>query len=138
MGGGHFQDGTTFAKQLHEKKAPVKFVSLLVAPPEIAFAEIGDAAQYIVGPSQWEPTARYTPDSAAAAKVPWYGISVSGYTEGYKSKFGYEPGYHSAGGYNAGLIFQKGLAELETIDGEKLRAPRFSGQLRTWTDLAAA
>ena len=121
IGGGHFQDGTTFAKQLHEKKVPVKFISILVAPPEVAFAEIGEAAQHIIGPSQWEPTARYTPDSAAAAKVPWYGISVSEYSEGYKTKFGYEPGYHSAGGYNAGLVFQKALAELDTTDSEKLR-----------------
>jgi ABC-type branched-subunit amino acid transport system substrate-binding protein len=121
IGGGHFQDGTTFAKQLAEKKVPVKYVALLVAPPELAFAEIGDAAQFVIGPSQWEPTARYTPDSAAAAKVPWYGISVAEYTAGYTAKYGYEPGYHSAGGYNAGLMFQKALSELDAVEGDKLR-----------------
>src|SRR5438445_301288 len=55
IGGGHLPDGTTFAKQLYEKKVSARFVSLLVAPPEPTFADIGDAAQFIVGPSQWEP-----------------------------------------------------------------------------------
>ncbi|HEU5315532.1 MAG TPA: amino acid ABC transporter substrate-binding protein [Chloroflexota bacterium] len=132
IGGGHFQDGTTFAKQIAEKKVPVKYVALLVAPPEVAFAEIGDAAQYIIGPSQWEPTARYTPESAAAAKVPWYGISVAEYTKEYTTRYGYEPGYHSAGGYSAGLMFQKALLELDAVDGEKLRTALAKQDLMTF------
>ena len=132
IGGGHVQDGTTFAKQLYEKRVPVKFISLLVAPPEVAFAEIGEAAQYVIGPSQWEPTARYTPEGAAAAKVPWYGISVAEYTTGYTTKYGYEPGYHSAGGYNAGLMFQKALSELDGADNEKLRAALAKQDLMTF------
>ncbi|MBI4758078.1 MAG: amino acid ABC transporter substrate-binding protein [Chloroflexi bacterium] len=121
MGGGHFTDGTTFAKQLYEKKVPVKFVAILVAPPEPAFVEIGDAAQYVVGPSQWEPLARYSPESAKAAGLPWYGIGVADFTSAYKTKYGYEPSYHSAGGYAAGLIFQKGLEEADSVDAEKVK-----------------
>jgi ABC-type branched-subunit amino acid transport system substrate-binding protein len=132
IGGGHFQDGTTFAKQLHEKRVPVKYVAILVAPPEVAFAEIGDAAQYVIGPSQWEPSARYTPESAAAARVPWYGLSVSEYAEGYKAKHSYEAGYHSAGGYAAGLMFQKALADLETVESEKLRTALAKQDLMTF------
>ncbi len=71
MGGGHFQDGSTFARQLSEKNVPVKFVALLVAPPEPTFAELGDAALGIVGPSQWEPLAVF--DQSAAQKA-GYGL----------------------------------------------------------------
>ena len=44
MGGGHFADGQTFAKQLAEKGVKPKMLALLVAPPEPSFADIGDAA----------------------------------------------------------------------------------------------
>ena len=87
MGGGHFQDGTTFAKQLYEKRVPVKFVSLLVAPPEPTFVEIGDAAQYIIGPSQWEPQVTYSAEAAKAANVPWYGPAVKDFVDGYQAKY---------------------------------------------------
>jgi branched-chain amino acid transport system substrate-binding protein len=122
MGGGHFQDGTTFAKQLYEKNVPVRLVALLVAPPEPTFAEIGDAAQYVVGPSQWEPVARYSQESARAAGVPWYGISIDDFVKAYQARFGEEPSYHAAGGYAAGLILQKGLEEAGAIDNERLRS----------------
>jgi ABC-type branched-subunit amino acid transport system substrate-binding protein len=122
MGGGHIQDGTTFAKQLTEKQVAVRLVSLLVAPPEPSFAEIGDAAMYIVGPSQWEPVAKYGPDAAKTAGVPWLGIAVADYVNAYKTKYGYEPGYHSAGGYTAGVMFQKAIEDAASVDGEKLRA----------------
>ncbi|MCA9895615.1 MAG: amino acid ABC transporter substrate-binding protein, partial [Anaerolineae bacterium] len=57
LGGGHFQDGSTFARQMHEKDLDVKFVALLVAPPEPNFAELGESAIGVIGPSQWEPLA---------------------------------------------------------------------------------
>ncbi len=44
LGGGHFQDGSTFARQLAEKGLPLQYLVLLVAPPEPSFAELGDAA----------------------------------------------------------------------------------------------
>lgn len=122
MGGGHFQDGTTFAKQLYEKRVPVKFVALLVAPPEPTFAEIGDAAQYIVGPSQWEPQVLYSADSAKVANLPWYGISVKDFTAEYKAKYNSTPSYHSAGGYAAGLILQKAFEDAGSVDAEKVKA----------------
>jgi len=73
MGGGHFADGSTFAKQLSEKQVSVKFIALLVAPPELKFADIGEAAVGVIGPSQWEPQANYSEASAKTAGVAWYG-----------------------------------------------------------------
>ncbi|MGO8761095.1 MAG: amino acid ABC transporter substrate-binding protein, partial [Desulfobaccales bacterium] len=58
MGGGHFADTTTFARQLYEKKVPTKMIALLVAPPEPKFAELGEACIGVVGSSQWEPMAK--------------------------------------------------------------------------------
>ncbi len=122
LGGGHFADGSTFAKQLFEKKVPVRFVSLLVAPPEDTFAQIGDGAQYIVGPSQWEPQVTYSTDSAKAAGVPFYGITVKDFVTNYKAKWNEDPSYHSAGGYAAGLVLQRAIEDAGSADPAKVMA----------------
>lgn len=91
MGGGHFQDGSTFAKQLFEKAVPVKYVALLVAPPEPSFAELGDAALGVIGPSQWEPLAAFTAESAKAAGLAWFGPTGADFTAEYKAAYGEDP-----------------------------------------------
>jgi len=122
MGGGHFADGSTFAKQLYEKRVSVKFIALLVAPPELKFADIGDAAFGVIGPSQWEPQANYTEASAKAAGVAWYGPSVADFVSAYKAEYGEDPAYHAAGGYAAGLILQKAIETAGSVEPDKIKA----------------
>ncbi|MBI5302539.1 MAG: amino acid ABC transporter substrate-binding protein [Chloroflexi bacterium] len=122
LGGGHFADGTTFAKQLYDKKTPVRFVTLLVAPPEPTFKDIGDAAQYIIGPSQWEPQVTYSAESAKAANIPYYGPSVKAFTDAYVAKYKDSPSYHSAGGYAQGLLLQKAIEDADSVDPAKIVA----------------
>ena len=112
MGGGHFADGQQFAKSLFDKGISAKFVSLLVAPPEPTFAEIGDAAFGIIGPSQWEPLAAFTPD---------FGPTGAEFVDTYKAAYGEEPSYHSAGGYVAGLILQKGIELAGSLDAAAIK-----------------
>jgi branched-chain amino acid transport system substrate-binding protein len=114
MGGGHFADGSTFARQIFEKGIDLKFVSLLVAPPEPDFADLGEAAVGIVGPSQWEPQAQYTPDSASSAGVDWYGILNDEFVSTYQAEYNEEPSYHSAGGYAAGLVLEKAIVDADS------------------------
>jgi len=122
MGGGHFADTSTFARQLFEKGVKAKFIALLVAPPEPKFAELGDAALGVIGPSQWEPLAKYTPESAKAAGLEWYGPSVGEFVSAYTARFNEEPSYHSAGGYAAGLILQRAIEKAGSLDTEKVKA----------------
>ncbi|MBN1137496.1 MAG: amino acid ABC transporter substrate-binding protein [Anaerolineae bacterium] len=122
MGGGHFADGSTFAKQLHEKQVLAKFIALLVAPPELKFADIGDAALGVIGPSQWEPQANYTQASAQSAGIAWYGPSVADFVSAYNAKYGENPAYHAAGGYAAGLILQKAIETAGSVEPDKIRA----------------
>jgi branched-chain amino acid transport system substrate-binding protein len=107
MGGGHFADGQQFAKALSEKGIQAKFIALLVAPPEPKFAEIGDAALGIVGPSQWEPQAAFTPN---------YGPSGADFIAAYKAAYNEDPSYHAAGGYVAALILQKAIETAGSLD----------------------
>ena len=61
LGGGHYADGATLARQLYDQKANLKYVSLLVAPDSPEFVSLGPAAYGITVPSQWEIQATYKP-----------------------------------------------------------------------------
>jgi branched-chain amino acid transport system substrate-binding protein len=107
LGGGHFADGQQFAKAMFDKGVKAKFISLLVAPPEPTFAEIGEAAFGIVGPSQWEPLAAFKPD---------YGPSGPDFVAAYQAAYKEDPSYHAAGGYVAALILQKAIETAGSLD----------------------
>jgi branched-chain amino acid transport system substrate-binding protein len=132
LGGGHFQDGSTFAKQLFEKQVPVKYISLLVAPPEPSFAELGEAAVGIVGPSQWEPQAAFTEDSAKAQSLAWIGPDSAAFVEAYTKAYGEAPSYHAAGGYAAGLVLQKAIEQTGTTETASIKATLDSMDLMTF------
>jgi ABC-type branched-subunit amino acid transport system substrate-binding protein len=116
MGGGHFQDGSTFARQIHEKQVSINYFALLVAPPEPDFADLGDAALGVIGPSQWEPLAAFTPESAEAAGLEWFGPLGADFVQAYEAAYNEEPSYHSIGGYAAGLILQKAIMDADSMD----------------------
>jgi len=122
MGGGHFSDTTTLARQIYEKKINPKLVGLLVAPPEPKFAELGDACICVTGSSQWEPLAKYSPEAAKKEGVMWFGPTVEQFIEAYKSKYHEDPSYHSAGGYDAGLILQEAILKAGSTDTDKVKA----------------
>jgi branched-chain amino acid transport system substrate-binding protein len=121
LGGGHFQDGSTFARQIHEKGVDIKFFTLLVAPPEPDFADLGDAAVGVIGPSQWEPLAEFTPDSAKEAGLEWFGKLGSEFADAYEAAYDEEPSYHSMGGYAAGQILEKAIIDADSIDPETIK-----------------
>lgn len=122
MGGGHFADTSTLTKQLYEKKVNAKMFAFLVAPPEPKFAELGEACLGVVGPSQWEPQAKFTPEAAKAAGMEWHGTTVADFTASYKKKYkDEEPSYHSAGGYVTGLILQVAIEKAGSLDTDKVQ-----------------
>lgn len=118
LGGGHVQDGLTFARQLHEKNVELDYVALMAAPPDNEFGELGDAAVGVVGPSQWEPKATFSKESTAGSGLPWIGPASEEFTSAFEAEYGESPTYHAAGGYAAGLILQYAIEEADTIDPE--------------------
>jgi branched-chain amino acid transport system substrate-binding protein len=113
LGGGHYADGATLARQLHEQKAGMKWVTLLVAPDSPKFAQLGDAAAGISVPSQWEPQVSFKPD---------FGPTAAAFTKEFSDKYKIEPGYHAAGGYAAGLILQHAMETAGSVDPAKVAA----------------
>jgi len=113
LGGGHYADGSTLARQLHDQKANLKWVTLLVAPDSPNFAGLGDAATNISVPSQWEPQVRFTPD---------FGPTAQEFSKAFNAKYGVDAGYHAAGGYAVGLILQHAMEQAGSIDPDKVAA----------------
>ena len=113
LGGGHYPDGSTLARQLHDQKVGLKWVTLLVAPDTPKFAELGDAAVGISVPSQWAPQVTYKPD---------FGPNAQEFNKRFADKYKIEAGYHAAGGYTAGLLLQHAIEQSGSIDQAKVAA----------------
>lgn len=122
LGGGHYPDGSTFARQLYERQVGLKFVSLLVAPADSKFPELGDAALGVSTSSQWELKATHTEEEATALGIEWYGPSGDDFATAYEAAYGDKPTYHAAGGYAAGLVLQKAMLDAGSADPEEVRA----------------
>jgi branched-chain amino acid transport system substrate-binding protein len=122
LGGGHYPDGSTFARQLYERNAGLDFVSLLVAPADSKFPELGDAAIGVSTSSQWELAATHTQEEADALSRPWYGPTGEEFAAAYEAATGEKPTYHVAGGYVAGLVLQKAIEDAGSTDPEKVKA----------------
>jgi len=132
IGGGHYADGATLARQVYDHKAPLDFISLLVAPDSPKFATLGESAVNVTAPSQWAPQATFKPD---------FGPDPKTFGDAYRKAYGIEPSYHAAGGYAAGLILQHAIEQAGTIDPDKVAArldqtdvETFYGHVRFFTD----
>ena len=113
LGGGHYADGATLARQMHDQKADLKWVSILVAPDSQKFKSLGDAAYGISVPSQWEPQVKYKPE---------FGPTVEAFTKAFEGKYKVEPDYHAASGYVEGLILEHAIERAHSINREKVAA----------------
>lgn len=111
LGGGHYADGATLTRQLHDQRAGLKWVTLLVAPDSENFRTLGEAAVGISVPSQWEPQVTFKPD---------FGPTAAAFTKAFMEKFKIAPGYHAAGGYAAGLILQRAIEQAGSTDPAKV------------------
>jgi branched-chain amino acid transport system substrate-binding protein len=113
VGGGHYADGATLARQLYDQKVPLRFISLLVAPDSDTFATLGAAADGITVPSQWEPSATYKPA---------FGPTGKAFADAYKARYHADAPYHAAGGYAAGLLLEHAIETAGSLNADKVRA----------------
>jgi branched-chain amino acid transport system substrate-binding protein len=111
LGGGHYPDGSTLARQLYGHKVNLKMITLLVAPDSPQWTELGDAATGVIVPSQWEPQVTLKAQ---------YGPSGADFAKAYTAKYNTPPSYESAGGYAAGLILQRAIEQAGGTDTAKV------------------
>jgi len=132
MGGGHYPDGATLARQLYDQKANLKWVSILVAPDSPQYASLGPAALGITVPSQWEPQVTYKPD---------FGPTPADFAKAFDAKNPVAADYHTASGYVTGLLLQHAIEQAGSIEPEKvadalnkLDVTTFFGRFKIATD----
>jgi len=135
LGGGHYSDGATLARQMYDQKANMKWVSILVAPADDKFGELGPAALGVTVPSQWEAQVSYKPD---------FGPTTAEFAKAFQDKFNAKADYHAAAGYTAGTILQHAIEQANSIDPEKVAAAlnatdvtTFFGHVKFSTDPAS-
>jgi branched-chain amino acid transport system substrate-binding protein len=113
LGGGHYSDGATLARQMYDQKANMKWVSILVAPGDDKFGELGPAALGVTVPSQWEIQVSYKPQ---------FGPTTPEFAKAFEDKFHAKADYHAASGYTAGQILQHAIEQANSIEPEKVTA----------------
>ena len=126
IGGGHYPDGSTLARQLYSHKVNLKMITLLVAPDSPQWSELGDAAVGVVVPSQWEPQTAFKAQ---------YGPSGADFAKAYTAKYNVPPSYESAGGYACGLILQHAIEQAGGLTRQKCwGVKRYRPHHVLWTD----
>ncbi len=132
LGGGHYSDGATLARQMYDQKANMKFMSILVAPADDKFGELGPAAMGVTVPSQWEVQVSYKPQ---------FGPTTPQFAEAFQKKFNAKADYHAASGYTSGMVLQHAIEQANSIEPEKVAAAlnatditTFFGHIKFMTD----
>jgi branched-chain amino acid transport system substrate-binding protein len=113
LGGGHYSDGATLARQMYDQKANMKYVSILVAPGDDKFAELGPGAMGVTVPSQWEVQVSYTPQ---------FGPTTEQFAKAFQDKYNAKADYHAASGYTSGAILQHAIEQANSIEPDKVAA----------------
>lgn len=124
LGGGHFEDGQLFNRQLADLHINPKLLSLIAAATLPAFGEaLGDLAQGVMGPSHWEYGVTFSKEGAEKEGLEWIGPSQDEFVELFKKAAGKDliPDYHAAESAAAVLALVKGIEKAGTLDADKVR-----------------
>jgi branched-chain amino acid transport system substrate-binding protein len=125
IGGGHFQDGQLFNKQMADLDINVKLLSLIAAATLPAFGEaLGDLAEGVMGPSHWEYGVTFSKEGAKKAGKTWIGPSQDEYVALFKEAVGKDmlPDYHAAEASAQVLAFVLAVEKTNSVDSDKLRS----------------
>jgi branched-chain amino acid transport system substrate-binding protein len=124
IGGGHFQDGQLFVRQLADLDISPKALSLIASATIPAFYEaLTTNAEGVMGPSHWEYGVTFSPDAAKKAGMEWIGPSQYEFVTLFKKAVGKDltPEYHAAEAGASILALVKGIEKANSLDSDKVR-----------------
>jgi branched-chain amino acid transport system substrate-binding protein len=103
IGGSYLPDSVLIMRQAKELGVNAKLFAFSVGAAQPDFVEsLGADAEYVLGPSMWEP-----------------GVESPGNAEfvaAYMAKFNREPDYHSAAGYSACQVLEQAVTNAGSVD----------------------
>ena len=114
IGAGYFNDAVLFATTAKEIDFNPKAMVLTVGPtnPEL-IERLGEDANYLIGPTQWEASMSYRGE---------YFGSASDYAERYGDMWGGSPSYQSASATAAALALHLAIESAGSLDADEVRA----------------
>jgi branched-chain amino acid transport system substrate-binding protein len=125
LGGGHFEDGQLFNRQMADLNIDVKALSLIAAATLPAFYEaLTNMAEGVMGPSHWEYGVKYSEAGAKKVGLPWIGPSQDEFVSLFKKALGKDviPDYHAAEAGAQVLAYVLAVEKANSLDSDKVRA----------------
>ena len=118
IGGSYPPDSVLIMRQSKDLGVNPKLFAFSVGAAQPDFGEsLGADAEYVLGPSMWEPEIE-TPGNAE-------------FLAAYQAKFNREPDYHSAAGYSACQVLEAAVSAVGEIDLEAIREQYATMELPT-------
>jgi branched-chain amino acid transport system substrate-binding protein len=124
IGGGHFEDGQLFNRQMADLDIDVNALSLIAAATLPAFYEaLTTLAEGVMGPSHWEYGVKYSEEEAKKAGLAWIGPSQDEFVALFKKALGKEviPDYHAAEAGAAVLAYVMAVENAKSVDSDPVR-----------------
>jgi branched-chain amino acid transport system substrate-binding protein len=125
VGGGHYEDGQLFTRQMADLDINVKALSLVasVTLPAYYKALGGRIAEGVMGPSHWEYGVTYSPDGAMKVGLDWIGPDQDEFVSLFKKALGKDmiPEYHAAEAGAQVLAYVKAVENINSIEPFKVR-----------------
>lgn len=125
LGGGHFEDGQLFNRQMADLDINAKALSLIAAATLPAFYEaLTSMAEGVMGPSHWEYGVKYSEEEAKKVGLSWIGPDQDGFVSLFKKALGKEilPDYHAAEAGAQILAYVLAVEKAGSLDSDKVRA----------------
>ncbi len=113
VGGGHFNDALLFVRASQELGFQPKGMVITVGPSNPEFvSEVGNAANYILGPTQWEASMSWSDE--------WFGTAAE-YAVRYEKMWGEPPTYQAAESTATALALQLAIEAAGSTDMDAVR-----------------
>ncbi|GMQ78321.1 MAG: amino acid ABC transporter substrate-binding protein [Anaerolineae bacterium] len=117
VGGGHFNDALLFVNAAEELGFSPDAMVITVGPSNPDFAaEVGSAANYILGPTQWEATMSWEDD--------YFGTPAD-FAQRYESLWGEPPTYQAAESTATALALQLAIEQAGSLEMGAVRQALF-------------
>jgi len=124
LGGGHFEDGQLFNRQMADLGIDANALSLIAAATLPAFYEaLEKMAEGVMGPSHWEYGVKYSRQEAEKVGLQWIGPSQDEFVALFKKAAGKDmiPDYHAAEAGAQVLAYVLGVEKAGSTASEKVR-----------------
>lgn len=125
LGGGHFQDGQLFTRQMADLGINVKALSLVVAVTLPAFYDaLKEDAEGVMGPSHWDYGVTFSKEGAKKKGITWIGPGQDEFVSLFQKVIGRKiiPDYHAAEAGASVLALVLGVEKANSVNSDAVRA----------------